>query len=121
MRFSYDWMLSKLVDLISGYGEKPKRVISFSIGLIVLYSFIYMIFGVQEGDQPIGFYASHSLSENIGHWLGTLYYSVVTFTTLGYGDITPIGISRFFAALEAFTGSFAMALFVVIFVKKMTR
>jgi hypothetical protein len=40
---------------------------------------------------------------------------------LGYGDITPSGIARAIAAFEAFTGSFAMALFVVVFVKKMTR
>ncbi len=34
--------------------------------------------------------------------LSCLYYSVVTFTTLGYGDFTPIGISRAIAAIEAF-------------------
>jgi hypothetical protein len=64
-------------------------------------------------------------ADNFWHQLklfGTcLYYSVVTFTTLGYGDITPIGWSRLFAAFEAFTGSFTIALFVVVFVKKMTR
>jgi hypothetical protein len=50
-----------------------------------------------------------------------LYYSMVTLTTLGYGDFTPVGISRAIAAIEAFTGSFTIALFVVVFVKKMTR
>ena len=49
------------------------------------------------------------------------YFSIVTISTVGYGDIAPVGISRLFAALEAFTGSFSMALFVVVFVKKMTR
>jgi hypothetical protein len=46
---------------------------------------------------------------------------VVTFTTLGYGDIVPLGLARPLAAFEAFVGSFTMALFVVVFVKKMTR
>jgi hypothetical protein len=50
-----------------------------------------------------------------------LFFSVVTFTTLGYGDIAPFGWSRAVAALEAFVDSFAMALFDVVFVKKMTR
>ena len=50
-----------------------------------------------------------------------IYYTLVTFTTLGYGDFTPVGLSRIFAAFEAFTGSFTLALFVVVFVKKMTR
>ena len=32
------------------------------------------------------------------------YYSVVTYTTLGYGDIVPVGPVRFLAAMEALTG-----------------
>ena len=50
-----------------------------------------------------------------------LYFSVVTFTTLGYGDFTPVGWSRPFAAVEAFNGAFMIALFILGFVKKMTR
>ena len=119
--WSYDRVLSTLVDVISGYGEKPRRVISFAAGLIFMFSFIYFLLGVQEGGRLIQFSPDQSFLINVQTWLDTLYYSVVTFTTLGYGDITPVGISRFFAALEAFTGSFSMALFVVVFVKKMTR
>lgn len=33
-----------------------------------------------------------------------LYYSAVTYTTLGYGDITPVGAIRFVAAAESLTG-----------------
>ncbi|MCW7551404.1 pentapeptide repeat-containing protein [Endozoicomonas gorgoniicola] len=120
-KWSYDRGLSLLVDLISGYGEKPRRVISFAAGLIILFSFIYLLFGVQEGERLIQYSPDQSFLVNARTWLDTLYYSVVTFTTLGYGDITPVGISRLFAALEAFTGSFSMALFVVVFVKKMSR
>ncbi|MBU7045430.1 MAG: two pore domain potassium channel family protein, partial [Theionarchaea archaeon] len=50
------------------------------------------------------------------------YYSVVTFTTLGYGDIHPIGhLSHAIAFSEAFTGAFFIALFVVVFARKMMR
>jgi len=37
------------------------------------------------------------------------------------GDFNPMGISRTIAVIEAFTGSFTIALFVVVFVKKITR
>ena len=33
-----------------------------------------------------------------------LYFSTVTFSTLGYGDITPLAAWRIFAALEAVNG-----------------
>jgi len=41
------------------------------------------------------------------------YYSFVTLTTLGYGEITPANhIAEFFAYMEAVTGVFYMAIFV---------
>ncbi|WP_200813208.1 potassium channel family protein [Thalassococcus halodurans] len=36
--------------------------------------------------------------------LDHLYFSYVTFTTLGYGDIQPIGICRALSAVEAVSG-----------------
>jgi hypothetical protein len=48
-----------------------------------------------------------------------LYFSVVTFTTLGYGDFQPaVGLSRFFASLEAIIGAFTMALFAYTLARK---
>ena len=42
-----------------------------------------------------------------------VYYSLVTLTTLGYGDITPEGpITRFLAYMQAVTGVFYMAILV---------
>ncbi len=41
------------------------------------------------------------------------YYSFVTLTTLGYGDISPANhVAEFFAYMEAVTGVFYMAIFV---------
>lgn len=50
-----------------------------------------------------------------------LYFSFVSFTTLGYGDFHPIGIMRFVAAGEAFIGSALIALFTVIVGRKLIR
>jgi len=42
----------------------------------------------------------------------SLYFSAVTFSTLGFGDITPeIGVSRAVAAVEALLGNVHLALF----------
>ena len=112
---------SKMIDLFCGYGENPVRIVLLSILMIFICAFLYAFAGLNYQGQLYAVSIDASLSENISILLSCLYYSVVTFTTLGYGDFTPIGLSRALAAIEAFTGSFTIALFVVVFVKKMTR
>ncbi len=47
------------------------------------------------------------------HWSDLLYYSFVTLTTLGYGDITPVtSQARSLAFLEAATGTLYVAILV---------
>ncbi|MCA6214638.1 hypothetical protein GQS78_10380 [Thermococcus bergensis] len=50
-----------------------------------------------------------------------LYYSLVTFTTLGYGDMHPTGWLKALSALEAFTGAVFMALIVAVIARKWMR
>ncbi|MGY3918295.1 ion channel [Aeromonas eucrenophila] len=119
--FSYQRFASWIVDLFCGYGEAPMRVVLFSLLLILICSIFYFFFGLSFNGNHLIYRPEASLEKNAIFLLECLYYSVVTFTTLGYGDFTPIGLSRIFAAFEAFTGSFTLALFVVVFVKKMTR
>ena len=89
--------------------------------LILICATLYTFTGLSYQGEIVSFNASKSISENLSLFFLCLYYSVVTFTTLGYGDFTPGGLSRAIAAIEAFPGSFTIALFVVVFVKKMTR
>ena len=118
---SFGRFVSKMVDIFCGYGEKPLRVVLFSMALIVMCAFSYYFLGISGSEGMVVFDSGQSWRENAMAFANCLYYSVVTFTTLGYGDFTPVGFSKAMAALEAFAGSFTMALFVVVFVKKMTR
>ena len=113
--------ISKLVDVFCGYGERPLRVILFSLAFILICGIAYFLLGVSDGDVLVIVNPAQSLSDNFINFSKSLYFSVVTFTTLGYGDLVPLGSSRIVAAIEAFAGSFTLALFVVVFVKKMTR
>lgn len=119
--FSFNRAASKAVDIFCGYGERPLRVVVLSIFLIILFSLIFWGLGIENRGEIIEISLAGSIESNIISFFQALYFSVVTFTTLGYGDLVPIGLSRLFAAIEAFLGSFTIALFVVVFVKKMTR
>jgi uncharacterized protein YjbI with pentapeptide repeats len=89
------WAKSGLFLLITGYGERPGRVVVAAFILILGYSALYSIPGAISGH---GFY-------------DTLYFSVVTFTTLGYGDMLPHGAFRLVAGSEALSGILFTGLF----------
>lgn len=53
--------------------------------------------------------------------LDAIYFSVVTWTTLGYGDIIPSLESRPIAAMEALAGYLVMSLLIAVLLKMVQR
>ena len=47
--------------------------------------------------------------EGAGGYITAFYYSAVTYTCLGYGDVVPTGALRLFAAVESLTGVVLLA------------
>jgi voltage-gated potassium channel len=61
-----------------------------------------------EGDHPL----VRSASDSSAHATTLLYYSFVTLTTLGYGDVAPRGdMARMFAVSEALIGQLYLVVF----------
>ncbi|MCD4500239.1 potassium channel family protein [Chromobacterium vaccinii] len=97
------WLTSMLESVIWGYGERPSRIIINALILISGYTFFYH-------------YAVWSTKDNrtqILDWIDSAYFSIVTFTTLGYGDITPTTTTlKLLCGSEAILGAFTMGLIV---------
>jgi len=73
-------------------------------------------FSVLEAPGVLG------LGRAITSFWGALYFSVITFTTLGYGDIRPTaGLPSGLAAAEAVLGGIMMALTVLVIGRKFMR
>jgi hypothetical protein len=98
--------------MLFGYGERPVRVLFTSAVIIVLCAFLYSLDGaLKYREGPIE-----------SSFLQGLYFSTITFTTLGYGDFYPSGGGwRLLAMTEALTGGCLMALFVVCLAKRFSR
>ena len=125
-----EWFNLSVSDFIYQYGENPWRVIRFALIIIFLFAIILNFSGIVNSDNTnliIEFikksqgdeYTIRYLGPILGSFLNCLYFSVVTFTTLGYGDFQPaVGLSRFFVSLESIIGAITMALFVYTFARR---
>lgn len=81
---------------------KSKRVayFIFSYGffiLIIIFLFAGAYFANAED------FTFHQQKTNIS-FEDSLYFSTVTFTTVGYGEISPIGINKLISSIEAISG-----------------
>lgn len=106
--FFWNWFYA----ISCGYSERPKRVVINALILILIFTTVYYSCDAigKGGDEEY----NPSLRESF-------YFSVVTFTTLGYGDYSPKLNFQLVAVSEAFIGAFTMALFVLVFGRKVMR
>jgi len=102
---------SMIMNLLCGYGEKPHRIILSSSFVILAYATLFFIL------KAISYMPIDSYKMSFGDYL---YYSVITFTTVGYGDFIPKAVLpfRFLAASEAFIGAFMIGLFIFTLARK---
>ena len=119
--YSRERASSKLVDLLCGYGEDTHRVIGFSLGVVLVAALLYFLLGVRADNSVVVFNPAAGPGQNLHEFLTCIYFSIVTFTTVGFGDVVPLGATRIVAAVESFIGVFSISLFVVVFVRKMMR
>ena len=113
-----------LMYFLCGYGERPSWIAAWALGLVTFFAFIHGVLGLRNpgGEYVVGPGVEWPSLAGVGHWFTAAYFSVVTFTTLGYGDLAPgAGWGRFFAGLEAALGIVIMSLFLICVVRKYSR
>ena len=101
--------------LIFGYAEKPLRIAAIAGGVILVCGLLFCglnAVGAADGTEMHG----------VSRFTNAMYFSVVTFTTLGFGDLRPIWwAGKLIAGTEALAGAFLMAAFLVTLARRWGR
>ncbi|PKL58135.1 MAG: hypothetical protein CVV34_03915 [Methanomicrobiales archaeon HGW-Methanomicrobiales-5] len=117
LSLGFSKITSLLMEVTSGYGYKPRRTIISSLLLWLIFGMIYWVLaqfglgGIKTSDGTI--------QRGLGGFAYSLYFSVIIFTTTGFGDITPVGVmAKVFSGLEAVMGISIMSLFIFTLTKR---
>ncbi|MBT8339188.1 MAG: hypothetical protein HKP58_08125 [Desulfatitalea sp.] len=95
-------------SITSDCGRSLGRWCLWVFGIIAIFSFLYAFCGVDYGKHD--------------NWIASFYYSVVTITTLGFGDIVPITpVARIITICEVFIGYILIGGLLSIFTNKMAK
>ena len=106
------------------YFESPGKVVGIALLMVLAFAYLHGCLGVCECAGPHVSTAPQWPGaitwDGIKYFITTcVYFSMVTFTTLGYGDIHPAnGWGRIACSVEAAYGAVMLALFLVCLARK---
>ena len=111
----FQWLV---FDKIGLYATSPGRVLLSVVVLWLLFGFLYFISEITGYGRTV---SSVGNPDELSSFIQSFYHSAITFFTIGYGDVYPMGLSRILSGIEGFTGVFMMSYFTVAFVRKVLR
>ena len=103
----------KLWGITSDYGRNLYKWIRWSFGIAVFFGFLFLFIGPEQfrPQQPEAY-----------TWFSFFYYSFVTFTTLGFGDIIPTTwFTEVLVTVEVLIGYIMLGGLISIFANKLAR
>lgn len=119
-------MLAGLWD----YGEQPWHVVYASLAVILASSFLYPLSalgGLRTDSEllsytsgPSALWSPQGLADIVRALAESLYFSVITFTTTGYGTTVAVGYTKIVPMAEMVFGVFLTALSVFVLARKVT-
>lgn len=104
--FIVGFSLGAMYYYLNLFKEKDLHKSEFIISIIFVFFLTITMFAViysEPIENSTNYFMEYGKPSNIT-FPDAFYFSTTTITTLGYGDITPVGIFRFFVIIEVFMG-----------------
>ena len=102
-------MVATFTELIGSHDSSPDGLIGAIFGYFLIAVAWSLLYWRLETLHP----GSFRFAAGGGHDIQLLYFSLITITTVGYGDILPVTpIARVWAALEAAAGTLYIAILI---------
>lgn len=107
------------MDKTCGYGNKVPRIFAFTFGTPLVFALVFALMGAQfagpESMTPNVWQASNPLGA-IWH---SIYFSYITFSTVGYGDLSPVTMAaQALAVVEGMSNGVFFALLIYTLTKQ---
>jgi hypothetical protein len=111
----FQWLV---FDKIGLYATSPGRVLFSVIIFWMFFGTVYFLIELAGLGKTV---SSVGNPDHLSSFMQSFYHSAITFFTIGYGDVYPMGLSRIISGFEGFMGVFMMSYFTVAFVRKVLR
>ena len=112
----------------SNYGENPLWFIGWVVAIVLFFAIIYMPImpdwwlSITFKEYPYHDWNSGIVDGTLFNIVTAIYFSIVTFATLGFGDISPISITGKIATIsEVLLGYAIFGILITMVARKMTR
>ncbi len=79
------------------------------LGMVMIFAFAYFLLSFRGSSNGIIALEGMPALQKFGN---ALYFSTITSTTVGYGDLVPHGVAKLVAALQSLSGLFVSGIFV---------
>jgi hypothetical protein len=112
---AFQWLV---FDKIGLYATSPGRVLLSVIVFWFIFGSLYYLIDFTGLGHTVSAVGN---PDHMSLLVQSFYHSAITFFTIGYGDVYPVGLSRILSGFEGFTGVFMMSYFTVAFVRKVLR
>lgn len=114
-------VVSETDRIFTRHGESSRRVLGWSFGTILTSTLFYAIGGVSYDDRIYTLYLEQSMEDVFYTISMSLYFSISSFSTGGYGDVLPASdLSRVVAGFESLVGTLFIALFIFVLGRRVT-